>query len=289
MKSDAGSRFDAVEFDRGEVPVPLTFRKERKMNRPFDPVPAAALLVSHWRSGARLAELPAAVRPRDLNNGYDVQDRFVAETGEAVSGWKLGVGSPAAMKSAGLNRPLIGRLFASRCHRSGDTARLPDSAPVTVEFEVAFILGRDIAPDDTLVAPLDVVSSTHAAFELVRSRFIDRRAVGWPSFVADNVGFEASILGDAIDPSRIGAVIDTVVVSVDGEEKAKALAGDDLTDPIKSLGYLMEHARERGVTLRKGDIVTTGAIGKPFDIAGGNAEIVASFVGSTLRVRTQVR
>ena len=70
---------------------------------------------------------------------------------------------------------------------------------------------------------------------------------------------------------------------------ARALAGDELTDPVKSLGYLMAHARERGMTLREGDIVSTGAIGKPFDIPGGNVEIVARFVGSELRARTSVR
>ena len=259
------------------------------MSQPFDPAPAAALLATHWRSGTQFTELPTEIRPRNLNEGYDLQDLFVAETGEAVAGWKLGVGSPAAMRSAGLDRPLVGRLLASHCHRSGDTVQLPDAAPVTVEFEIAFILGRDIAPNDLPVAPLDAVSSTHVAFELVRSRFVDRRAVGWPSFAADNVGFEASILGDAIDPAQIGDVIGTVAVSVDGREMARALAGDELTDPVKSLGYLMAHARERGMPLREGDIVSTGAIGKPFDIPGANAEIVARFLGSELRARTRVR
>lgn len=256
------------------------------MIQPFDSAPAAALLAAHWRTGTQLTALPPEMRPRNLSEGYDVQDRFVAETGEALAGWKLGVGSPAAMRSAGLDRPLIGRLLASHCHRSGDTVPLPDAAPVTVEFEIAFILGRDIAPDDAPVAPLAAVVSTHPAFELVRSRFVDRRTVGWPSFAADNVGFEASILGDAIDPYQIGEVIRTVVVSVDGKEKARGLAGDELTDPVKSLGHLMAHARERGATLRQGEIVTTGAIGKPFDIPGGSVEIVATFLGSTLRVRT---
>jgi 2-keto-4-pentenoate hydratase len=259
------------------------------MSEPFDPAPAASLLAAHWRNGTQLTELPPEIRPRTLHEGYDVQDRLILEMGEEVSGWKLGVGSPLAMRKGGLDRPLVGRILASRCYRSGDTVRLPNQAPVTVEFEIAFILGRDIQPDSPPVSPMDAVSTTHPAFELVLSRFVDRRAVGWPSFVGDSVGFEASVIGDAIDAADIDEVIRTVTVTANGKEMARGLSGDDLTDPVKSLDYLIAHARERGLTLKRGEIVSTGAIAKPFDLAGARAEIVARFLGSELRLQTQLR
>lgn len=60
------------------------------MSEQFDPAPAASLLAMHWRNGTQLTELPAEMRPRTLQEGYDVQDRLIAEMGEKVSGWKLG-------------------------------------------------------------------------------------------------------------------------------------------------------------------------------------------------------
>ena len=254
----------------------------------FDPAPAAALLHQAWRNGTQMAELPLQVRPQTLDEGYDVQDRLIAEMKDEVAGWKLGVGSPLAMRSGGLLRPLVGRVLKSHCYKSGDTIGLPNAYPVTVEFEVAFVLGRDIAPTDAVLPPAALIASAHVTFEFVLSRFVNRRAVGWPSFAGDSVGFEALVVGPEIDPASIEAIVASVVASVDGQEVARGLVGDDLTDPWSALGSLIDHARHRGITLHKGQIVTTGALAKPFNVAGPDVEIVAGFLDQEIRARTKV-
>jgi 2-keto-4-pentenoate hydratase len=245
--------------------------------------PAASLLAAAWRSGKQLNELPAEIRPRTLSEGYAVQDDLIARLGETPVGWKLGLGSPQAMRKAGIDRPVVGRILKSHLHRSGDIVQLPNRAPITIEFEIALTLARDIPPGDVPIAPEDAFSTAHAAFELVLSRYVDRRAVGRPSFVADNAGFETSVVGCAIDPGRTGDIISSVSVSADDEVRAAGLTGDELTDPFSSLTGLMAHARERGLTLRKGEIVSAGAVARPFDIAK-EATIVARFLESELRV-----
>ena len=47
-------------------------------------------------------------------------------------------------------------------------------------------------------------------------------------------------------------------------------------------------AAERDVTLRRGEIVTTGAIARPFDLEG-DARVVARFPGGELCVRIERR
>jgi len=256
----------------------------------FDPAPAAALLADAWRSGVQMHALPELLRPRTLSEGYEVQDSFVAAMGDALNGWKLGVGSPLAMTQTGLGQPLVGRLLESRCHRSGDTIFVPGGAAITLEFEVAFVLARDVAPDGAVSSPLDVVAAMRTSFELVRSRFTDRRRVGWPSFAGDSVGFEALVVGEPIAPTQIDAITHGVVVACNGVEAARGLSGDELTDPIASLAALLAHARERGITLRQGEIVSAGAIARPFDFDGSHdAEIVARFPGGELRTRVRSR
>ncbi len=250
------------------------------MKAHFDPAPAAELLAQAWRSGEQLVELPAGVRPVSLAQGYDLQDAFIRRMGGA-QGWKLGVGSKAAMRAAKIERPLVGRVLESRFHRSGATVALPNVSPATVEFEIAFVLGRDIAPGEKLDDPMSAVERKHVTFELVLSRFVNRRAVGWPSFVGDSVGFEALVIGD--DITDMEGVARTVAIEVDGKEVARGLTGDELTDPVASFGHLINHARERGVTLRRGQVATLGAIGKPFDVAPG-AEIVARYLDAEIRV-----
>jgi 2-keto-4-pentenoate hydratase len=249
--------------------------------------PAASLLAAAWRGGKQLNELPAEIRPRTLSEGYAVQDDLIAKLGEKSVGWKLGLGSPQAMRMAGIDRPVVGRILKSHLHRSGDVVQLPNRAPVTIEFEIALTLARDILPGDVPIAPEDAFSTAHAAFELVLSRYVDRRAVGRPSFVADNSGFEASVVGCTIDPGRIGAIVSSVSVSADSEVRAGGLTGEELTDPFSALAGLMAHARERGLTLRKGEIVSAGAVARPFDIAK-DATIVARYLESELRMQIRL-
>lgn len=218
------------------------------------------------------------MRPRTLAEGYDIQDALVAEMG-GVAGWKLGVGSAAGMRAGGLDRPLAGRVLQGYMCRKGDTVRLPNAAPATVEFEVAFVLGQDIAPTDRLADPLKAVAEMRVTFELVMSRFVNRRAVGWPSFVADSVGFGTLVVGDTI--SDIEGVASGVVIDVDGQEVARGLTGDDATYPVTAFDYLIQHARERGATLKRGEIATLGAVGKPFDLAR-SGRVTARYPGGVL-------
>jgi 2-keto-4-pentenoate hydratase len=256
------------------------------MSEPFNPNPAARLLLATWDKQQQIDALPPEVRPASLEQGYRIQDRLIDTTDDFVSGWKLGVGSPAAMRAAGANRPLIGQLLSSRCYGAHDVVRISTAGPVTVEFEIVFVLGCDVPPDSD--RPIErIVEAAHVGFEFVLSRYVDRRAVGQPSFVADNVGFDACVLGPQIPVGDIGEAAAQVVVSVDGAEAARGLTGDDVSDPWLSLQYLLDHARERDITLRRGEIVFTGAAAKPVVIDHQAFRVAANFPGVELDVRVE--
>jgi 2-keto-4-pentenoate hydratase len=252
----------------------------------YDPAAAAALLAAAWKDGTRLVELPAAVRPRTLQQGYDVQDALIDRLGDRVAGWKLGVGSPNAMRMTGAQRPIAGRVLAAACYGLGETVTIANGASVVVEFEIAFVLARDIAPGTAPHSPLDAVSDTRVTFELVQSRFVDRRAVGWPSFAADNAAFRTLVVGPAMASERIRTLVDEVIVRVDGRETARGAVGDDRTDAIASLDALFAHAAERGITLQRGMIVSTGSVSQPFDL-GASGTVVAAAPGIELEVRIE--
>ena len=256
-------------------------------NATFDPAPAAAALAEAWRTGRLLTELPAPIRPRTLAEGYDVQDRLIEALGEPAAGWKLGLGSALQKRQSGVGRSIAGRVLRSRLYRHGETVPLPNDAPLTIEFEIAYRLNRDIRPDEPEFPVREAVGEVRAAFELVRSRFVDRRAVGWPSFAADNGAFEALVLGDSIEKAQLGALADGLVVSVDGREAGRRLLGEDVTDPDAALADLVATARERRVALPKGSIVSTGTVSKPFDVTSSGANISARFLGTELWFRTE--
>ena len=258
----------------------------------YDPAAAALALAQAWRDGRQLSALPEAMRPRTLAQGYTLQDAFVQAIGDRIAGWKLGAGSANAMQAAGLDRPVVGRLLAAQCqHHAGDgetLVRLRCAAPVTVEFEISVKLGRDIAPGTAPADPMRAVTSVHPSFELVQSRFTDRRAVGWPSFVGDNVGFAAHIIGAPIAASDVARLIGGLDIQYDGASMPTSLGDGDQVDLAQSLRHLFDHAADRDITLRAGEIVSAGVVARPFDMAPGPHTLAAVGPGASLRLRVDV-
>ncbi len=237
----------------------------------FDPAPAAALLAAAMNSGNRFDVIPEVLRPRTIPEGYDIQDRMVADSlrggplRDKAAGWKLGLGSANGMRGAKLARPLIGRVFAGRLHANHAVVTAPAGAKALIEIEMAFTLSRDVAPSETVANPLDIVGHANLVSEIVLSRFVDRTIVGLPSFAADSVGFHALVIGPKVTYAQLSAINRSLAVTLDGKSAVSAQTGDDSLDPVTMMGYLMAHARDRGITLRKGEIVTTGTLSKPFD------------------------
>jgi len=193
------------------------------------------------------------------------------------------------MRKGNLSRPLIGQVCQKRCYPSGSKIAVLSTHPLTVECEIAFTIDRDIQPSiDRQFEPEDI-RNTCVTFEIVRSRFIDRKAVGWPSFVADNVGFEALVVSEPIckglDLAVLKELRNSVVVSLNGSIVSKSCEGDSMTDPFNSLVALYQHAAEYNITLKSGDIVSTGAMCVPFDIEGTGDKIVADFLNTRLEFR----
>lgn len=246
------------------------------MTNSFDPSAAARLLVDTCKSGTQITGLSEAMRPATLDQGYDIQDRYVLLDGDPVAGWKLGQGSPKGMRAAKLERPLVGRVLKSRCQPSGSDFAVGRKGAVTIEIEIAFRLAEDIAPTSPARPARERVASTFLASDVILSRYADRKVVGLPSYLAENVGFEALVLGPEIEPQEIAAISSAVTVDCNGKRVAGAQTGEDAIDPYLALDYLIAHARHRGLTLKRGDIVTTGTISNPFDVDGPAAHVVAN-------------
>ena len=162
------------------------------MSGSFDPAPAAAMLAEAWHSGALLAELPPAIRPQTLAQGYDIQDRLVADLGHPAVGWKLGVGSALQKRQSGVGRSLAGRVLGSRLYRAGDTVPLPGGQTLTVQ----------IAVTSTRSAPEDATTATWADSA---ANLFGAVTKGWPVSLA--------IIAAATSPKR-GCVLMPVPTAV---------------------------------------------------------------------------
>ena len=250
---------------------------------------AQALLAEH-RANVQFTSLGPPDKPTTVSDAYDIQDRYVAllraEHGEAV-GYKVGLTSAAMQKFCGIDHPIAGVVLASRVVRSGATVRRADYGRLGLEFEIAVRIKSDIpvvaAPCTAeMVAPH--IGGVCAAIELVDDRGADYSRLDVLSLVADNSWNGGIVLSEFaatwpdLEPVLGRASKDHAAI---GEGHGRDILGH----PFNSVAWLATQLNSRGVGLKAGQIVMTGAVMKTvfpeadasyrFDLEGiGSVEVV---------------
>ena len=137
-----------------------------------------------------------------------------------------------------------------------------------------FAWPRDLPPRSspyTVQEALDAVASLHPAIEIPDSRFSDFVSAGAAQIIADNACAHLFVLG-APTPSNwraLDLVEEKPVITLRGETfigHGKNVLGG----PQLALTWLANELRQLGVSLRAGQIVTTGTCHPPLPIQAGD-------------------
>lgn len=236
---------------------------------------AAAILWQHWRRRTRIDELPDDCRPVDRAAGYSAQREIVNCSRQTVVGWKIAATSAAGQKHIGVDGPLAGPLLANRVLPDGATVSLDGNIMLVAEAEFAFTFARALPKRDHPYAKdevLDAVGSLHPAIEVPNSRYNDFVKVGAPQLIADSACADWFVLGE---PTRAewrsrDLVTHAVAAYRNGEKVAAGTGANVLGDPRVALTWLANELRQLGVTLKAGQIVTTGTCHPPLPIQSGD-------------------
>lgn len=216
---------------------------------------AADLLIEARCTGNRIPSLPDDCRPSTAEDAYAIQDAVAARLG-AVSGWKVGAGSPAA-------EPACAPLPAALVFRSAQAPSYSASPGTEIETEIAFVLGSDLparAAPYTIEDVVSAVASVHAAFELVDSRFADRRSIDRLSLLADSLSNGAFVLGSGQQgKGRVDQTSQPAVLYFGDRKMADTVGGNPAGDVYRIFAWLANHVASRHGGLRAGQIVTTGS------------------------------
>jgi 2-keto-4-pentenoate hydratase len=130
---------------------------------------AAAALWQNWQLSRRIRELPEHARPRDRVEGYAIQARLEALSGQHTVGWKIAATSQAGQAHIGVDGPLAGRLLKDRVLESGAVISLDGNLMRVAEAEFAFGFGRSLEKRDRpyrMEEVLDAVESLSPAIEV---------------------------------------------------------------------------------------------------------------------------
>jgi 2-keto-4-pentenoate hydratase len=214
----------------------------------------------------------------DVDAGYAVQqvntDRWVA-AGRRVSGRKIGVTSKAVMAQVGVDQPDFGTLFADTEYGDGIEIEAGRLIQPRAEAEVALVLERDLdSPPHGFAQVLAAV-----AFALPALEIVDSRITAWDISIVDTVADNAScglyVLGSRpVLLSAFDARTVPMRMTVDGSEVSTGTGAACLGNPLHAARWLADTVARRGIPLRAGDVIMTGALGPMAALAPGQ-EVVA--------------
>ena len=200
----------------------------------------------------------------DVALAYAVQRRLTTArlaAGARLTGWKIGLTSPAVQRQLGVDRPDFGVLFADMDVSTLDEVPSGRLLQPKAEAEIAFVLGADL---DGELDPATVRAAVEYAVPALE--IVDSRIAGWDITITDTVADNASsglyVLGeerlplDKLEPAEV-----IMRLFVDGEQVSRGSGAACLGDPLNALLWLARMARELGEPLRAGQVVLSGALG----------------------------
>ncbi|MCM3568060.1 2-keto-4-pentenoate hydratase [Neobacillus mesonae] len=189
------------------------------------------------------------------------------ESGGIIVGKKIGATSKAIQNMFGVNQPDYGHLLADMMYVEGDDISLEPFIQPKVEFEIAFILKKDLKGPN--VSIFDVIESTDyivPAIEVIDSRIADWK-IKFEDTVADNGSSACAIIGgkptklDGIDLTHIG-----MVAYQNGEMIDSGAGAAVLGNPIRSVAWLANSLSKYNVSLKAGEIILSGALTSAIEV-----------------------
>lgn len=235
---------------------------------------AARVLIQHWRDGTKLDALEPRLRPQSRTEGYAVQAALETSSPGTLFGWKIAATSVSGQKHINVTGPLAGRIMSDTVIADGGTASMKGNQMRVGEPEFAFGMGRDLPPRATPYSVEEVLAAVetfHPAIEIPDSRFADFARAGEAQLIADNACAHLFVLGAATTANwrAMDLVEERPQITLRGERHV-GHGKNVLGDPRAALAWLANELRGLGLTLRAGQVVTTGTCHPPLPIQAGD-------------------
>ncbi|SMF71869.1 2-keto-4-pentenoate hydratase [Tistlia consotensis] len=225
----------------------------------------ASRLLEARRKATPLHDFPGPV-PTDLETAYAIQDEVRRQSGRALVGWKVAMIQPRLRQQLGGER-LAGPLFADTLWTAAPGKPVEvavfEGGEAALEAEFVIRLGRDLSAADGPFTPesvADAVASLHGGAEIAASPIAPIISLGSAAMIADLAFNGGAVVGPEIPDWRSQRLDELATrMTIDGEVVGEGDAANVPGGPLGALAFLAAHLTGRGETLRKGQVVLTGA------------------------------
>ncbi|MBH5385358.1 2-keto-4-pentenoate hydratase [Bradyrhizobium diversitatis] len=235
---------------------------------------ASQVLVQHWRDGTKLDALEVRLQPQSRAEGYAIQAALERQSSGKLFGWKIAATSEAGQKHINVAGPMAGRIMSDTVIADGGAAPMKGNEMRVGEPEFAFRMGRNLPPRAapyTVDEVLAAIETLHPAIEIPDSRFADFVSAGEAQLIADNACAHLFVLGAPTIANwrAMDLIEERPQITLRGERYV-GHGRNVLGDPRVALAWLANELSGLGITLRAGQVVTTGTCHPPLPIAAGD-------------------
>jgi 2-keto-4-pentenoate hydratase len=240
----------------------------------------ARAFVAARRAGIAVPDYPG-VLPASLAEAYAVQDDALDLAGGEVVGWKVGRINPPV---DGIDR-LSGPIFAGSVHdQSATPVAMPVFADGFAAAEAEFLLRIGTAPDPakteyTMAEATALIDAVHVGIEIASSPFPGINSNGATATISDFGNNNGLVVGAEAAGWREHDINHwPVELWINDACVGAATSATMLDGPFGAARYLFEHMAARGITLRAGQWISSGAVTGVHQIAIGD-RVEATFDG----------
>ena len=237
------------------------------MSKP-DQIEEAARRLVGQRLSLSPIDLAEHMRPSDEGEAYALQaavNRQISHSGLGLpAGHKIGCTTPVMQAFLGIHSPASGDVFAAT--RAPNGGRLSRAAyrRLGVECEIVVELARDVAPEEAPFTRENATSAVGAVFvgiEIVDDRYLDYRALGAPTLIADNFFNAGYALGEPVaDWRRLDLASLEGRMLINRVEVGRGNGAMVLGHPLEALVWLANSRAARGLGLQRGKFVFLGSL-----------------------------
>ena len=220
--------------------------------------------------------------PETLGAAYTIQDAAIAAWPDALRGWKVGRILEPWLSRFGADR-LVGPIFARGIQqaRVGQEIHFPVFAGgfAAVEAEFVVRLAADAPPGKTSWTAQeagDLVDEMFAGIEPAGSPLASINDLGPAAIVADFGNNAGLILGPQVRSWReLRPDVLMTETFIDGQSAGRGTAASVPGGPLAALAFALGCCAKRGLPLRAGQLVSTGATTGVHQVqAGQRARVV---------------
>ncbi len=222
----------------------------------------ARTFVDARRSSSVVVDYPGAM-PENFTEAYTIQDDAISLTGQKVGGWKVGRVPDHLVAQYGTNR-LAGPIFSDMIVES--VANGAPQMPVlegfaAVEAELMLRICKTPPSNVDIVSIKDSIDEVRFGLEIASSPFPGINDHGPAVTISDFGNNFGLVLGPEITDWRDRDLLSAAVeMQLDGEVIGTGRLQNMLDGPFGSAAFLSNLLASRGIELKAGTWISTGAI-----------------------------